>query len=55
MIDDLPGPVAVVAHDAGAANMMFAWIAASARNDLRVAVAGPAESLWRAQFPGCSP
>ena len=55
MIDDLPGPVAVVAHDAGAANMMFAWIAASARNDLQVAVAGPAESLWRAQFPGCSP
>ena len=51
MIGELPGPVAVVAHDAGAANILFAWLAASGRRDLQVAVAGPAEKLWRAQFP----
>ena len=38
-------PVAVVAHDAGAANHMLAWLADEA--DLRPALAGPALALWR--------
>lgn len=38
-------PLAVVAHDAGAANHMLAWLADEA--DLRPALTGPALALWR--------
>lgn len=48
---DLPGPVAVVAHDAGAANHIFAWIANSPDCKVRACLAGPAKQLWQARFP----
>lgn len=51
MIGDLPRPIAVVAHDAGAANILFAWLEDIPPSDLRVALGGPAETIWQAQFP----
>lgn len=50
---DLPRPVAVVAHDAGAANLILAWLAASAfpPDEVRPVMAGPAAALWAARFP----
>jgi len=49
-IDSLPRPLAVAVHDAGAANMIAAWVqAASAPPDLVIA-AGPALAVWRARF-----
>jgi len=48
---DLTGPVAIVAHDAGAANILFAWLEQSGSRDWRPVMAGPAAVLWRAQFP----
>lgn len=43
MIQGLPRPLAVVAHDAGAANHIFAWL-----GDERPALclAGPAQAMW---------
>ena len=51
MIADLPRPIAVVAHDAGAANILFAWLEDIPASDLRVALGGPAEAIWRTAFP----
>lgn len=48
----LPAPLAVVAHDAGAANLILAWLAAEGLGDVRAVMAGPAASLWRARFGG---
>ncbi len=48
---DLVGPMAIVAHDAGAANILFAWLNQSESRDWRPAMAGPAAPLWRARFP----
>lgn len=47
---DLPRPLAVVCHDAGAANLILAWLAKEPRPDARPVIAGPAERLWRARF-----
>ncbi len=48
---ELPRPVAVVAHDAGAANIILAWIAgAEGLDDFRIALAGPAATLWEQRF-----
>lgn len=47
---DLPGPMAVVCHDAGAANLILAWLAKELRADVRPVMAGPAERLWRQRF-----
>jgi len=47
---DLPGPLAVVCHDAGAANLILAWLAAERRADVRPVMVGPAERLWRERF-----
>ena len=49
-IDSLPRPLAVVAHDAGAANMIAAWVAAAKVPPERVHVAGPAEAIWQRRF-----
>ena len=49
-IDSLPRPLAVVAHDAGAANMIAAWVASAGNTPERVHVAGPAEAIWQARF-----
>jgi hypothetical protein len=46
----LAEPVAIVAHDAGAANIIFAWLAAEGPSKDRVAVAGPAAALWAERF-----
>lgn len=46
----LPAPLAVVCHDAGAANLILAWLAAEPRGDVRAVMQGPAEQLWRARF-----
>ncbi|MGZ8349850.1 MAG: hypothetical protein ACXWU2_07455 [Allosphingosinicella sp.] len=47
---DLPEPIAVVCHDAGAANIILSWIAQGDRH-VRPAMAGPAAALWQARFP----
>ena len=47
----LAGPVAVAAHDAGAANILLAWIAAEGVENVRPTMAGPAATLWAARFP----
>jgi hypothetical protein len=47
---DLPGPLAVVCHDAGAANLILAWLAADPRPDVRPVMHGPAVSLWQERF-----
>jgi len=49
---DLPSPVAFVCHDAGAANLIFAWMRAEALKQPNVIihwhllVQGPAQRLW---------
>ena len=47
---ELPAPLAVVCHDAGAANLILPWIAADRPEPLRPVMAGPAAALWRARF-----
>jgi hypothetical protein len=46
-INALVGPIALVAHDAGAANLAFAWVKDS-RKPVRPFVQGPAVDLWNA-------
>jgi hypothetical protein len=48
-LPDLPPPLALICHDAGAANLIFAWVRASAPlggRDWRVFARGPALRLW---------
>ena len=45
-----PLPTAVVAHDAGAANLIIAWLKAW-RWPVRACVDGPARKLWDQAFP----
>lgn len=48
---ELPRPIAVVVHDAGAANIILAWIArAKGLDDFRIVLAGPAATLWQQRF-----
>jgi hypothetical protein len=48
MLNDLSMPVALVAHDAGAANHLLAWLAACEQPiELRPCLAGPALALWQ--------
>ena len=52
---DLPTPLALVCHDAGAANLIFAWmhahvaLAPDVAGDWRLLALGPAEGLWSAR------
>lgn len=46
---DLPEPIAVVCHDAGAANHVIAWLQAAQRR-CRVHVGGPAAAAWERVF-----
>lgn len=50
---DVGNPVAAVAHDAGAANHLVAWLAA-ADPGLRISayMAGPARAIWDRMMPG---
>jgi hypothetical protein len=50
-ITDWPHPTAVIAHDAGAANLIIAWIKAWGW-PVRTCVDGPARKLWEQAFPG---
>lgn len=54
MFSALEAPVAVVAHDAGAANHIFAWLRANRHPDIVTSLAGPALTLWQ-QLHGNSP
>jgi hypothetical protein len=47
---DWPLPTAVVAHDAGAANLIIAWVKAWGW-PVRACVRGPALELWEQAFP----
>ena len=47
---DWPLPTAVVAHDAGATNLIIAWLKAW-RWPVRACVDGPARKLWEQAFP----
>jgi hypothetical protein len=46
MMEALRHPLAVVAHDAGAASHIFAWLG---NEQPALCLAGPAEALWRAR------
>jgi hypothetical protein len=48
-IADLPGPIVVVCHDAGAANLLLPLVAQAGRADVRVHAAGPAAAIARAR------
>lgn len=50
MVPDDAAPLAVVCHDAGAANQVFAWLADDPR-EMRVVAEGPAAALWAGRFP----
>lgn len=50
-LSELAGPLAIVCHDAGAANLILAWLAAEPRRDVVPVMEGPAAQLWREQFP----
>ena len=47
---DLPTPLAVVCHDAGAANLILPWIAGDRPEPLRPVMQWPAAALWRQRF-----
>lgn len=48
-------PLAVVAHDAGAANLILAWLAHAPEAAIQPYMAGPAAALWQARFPETPP
>jgi hypothetical protein len=53
VIIDLPAPIAVVCHDAGAANHVVAWLSSQGPIDnIQVYMEGPASKIWNAAFPG---
>jgi hypothetical protein len=47
---DLRCPIAVVAHDAGAANLIIAWLKSWGK-PVRAHMRGPAAALWEKSFP----
>ena len=47
----LPQPLALAAHDAGAANILFGWLKAHPGLEVRAAMAGPARTIWERDFP----
>jgi hypothetical protein len=47
---ELPTPLAVACHDAGAANIILAWLAAEPELDMRPVMQGPALAGWRERF-----
>ena len=50
-IGGLPGPIALVAHDAGAANLLLGWLEDADCSRVRAHLAGPALAIWRSRFP----
>ncbi len=52
VIVDLPLPVSVVCHDAGAANHIVAWLQADGTVEhVQPYMEGPAQKIWREAFP----
>lgn len=49
--DYLQSPLAVVCHDAGAANLIIEWLRGAPNFELRAHMQGPALALWEASFP----
>lgn len=47
---NLPSPIAVVCHDAGATNLIVPWLKA-ATAELRPVMKGPASVIWARHFP----
>lgn len=43
-------PLAIVANDAGAANIILAWMSEEDLADVRAVMTGPAAALWKARF-----
>lgn len=53
MLDLLEFPLAVVAHDAGAANHIIAWCKGCNDQCIHACMDGPATRLWAQSFPAC--
>lgn len=51
MFSSLSFPIVVVAHDAGAANHIIAWVKNSGHEQISACVRGPALTLWKRAFP----
>lgn len=51
MFNSLRTPIAVVAHDAGAANHLISWVKNAGHEQVRACVRGPALTLWNRVFP----
>lgn len=49
---DLREPLAIVCHDAGAANIILAWLNTAPSVQCRAVMQGPAARLWAAARPG---
>lgn len=47
----LTAPTAVVCHDAGAANLIVAWLKEIGLNGIRAYMSGPAKKIWQNSFP----
>lgn len=43
---DLPRPLAICCHDAGAANLIAAWVASAGVDEIKVCAEGPAKSIF---------
>lgn len=54
MLDLLPFPIAVVAHDSGAANHIIAWSKTTDLKKMHACLAGPALLHWERSFPNAS-
>ena len=52
-IAELPAPVAVCCHDAGAANLVAAWVADAPSQVFRICVEGPARKIFSEVAPTC--
>lgn len=53
-ISFLKFPLAIVCHDAGAANLIIGWLRETPVSELRPHMQGPAVHLWQSAFPDVS-
>jgi len=51
ILNFLNPPVAVVCHDAGAANLIIGWLKKLPEIEIRAHIEGPALAIWQAAFP----
>ena len=49
--NNLKSPLAVVAHDAGAANLIAGWLKGIVAKDIRLSAAGPALAIFACELP----